>query len=204
MMRVWICLFLWVVGFGLARAETLPALYDVTGVAADDVLNLRAAPDAMAEIQGALASSDKDVEVVALSPDGLWGRVNQGEVSAWVSMNFLQRVGEPDWDVAQTPMTCFGTEPFWSMAVSSQGDMVFKNIESAEIELWRDWSSAVAGRQGMVGLAVSGRARHGFLTMTGQECSDGMSDRVFGISMSLFWHGEGGTKGYSGCCSLAP
>ncbi|MGB3280174.1 MAG: peptide-binding protein, partial [Pseudorhodobacter sp.] len=64
MTRVWVCLLLWVVGFGLARAETLPALFDVTGVAADDVLNLRAAPDGVAEILGALGPSAKDVEVV--------------------------------------------------------------------------------------------------------------------------------------------
>ena len=48
-----------------AAAKGLPALHDVTGVAADDVLNVRARPDASAPVLGALTPDATGVEVVA-------------------------------------------------------------------------------------------------------------------------------------------
>ena len=41
-------------------------MFDVTGVAANDVLNIRAAPDASAEIIGTLSPNARDIEVVLL------------------------------------------------------------------------------------------------------------------------------------------
>lgn len=58
--------------------DIYPALHDVTGVAADDVLNIRSEPSASSPIIGTFSPFETDVEVVALSPDGGWGRVNAG------------------------------------------------------------------------------------------------------------------------------
>ena len=66
---------------GAARAETLPALHNVTGVSAGDVLNVRAEPTAGASVIATLAPDAADVEVV--EQRGNWGLVNAGEVAGW-------------------------------------------------------------------------------------------------------------------------
>ena len=60
-----------------AQAQDFPALYAVTGVAADDVLNIRSRPDAGAPIIGALAPDSTGVEVLGRS--GNWALVSAGE-----------------------------------------------------------------------------------------------------------------------------
>ena len=62
-----------------ALAEVYPALHDVTGVASDDVLNIRESPDAGSAIVGSLAPDATGVEVVAVT--GGWAVVNTSEAS---------------------------------------------------------------------------------------------------------------------------
>lgn len=50
---------------GLAAAQVLPALYDVAGVAGDDVLNVQVGPDADSAAMGSLPPNAKAVELVA-------------------------------------------------------------------------------------------------------------------------------------------
>ena len=90
-----------------------PALYDVTNVAATDVLNVRAQPNAEAEILGTFAFDAKDVEVISIEVDGRWGQVNTGERAGWVRMSFLEPQSVPDQTRPQS-IICFGTEPFWA------------------------------------------------------------------------------------------
>lgn len=92
----------------------LPTLFDVTGVAADDVLNIRQLPDADAPIIGTLSPDAKGIEVV--EDTGGWGRVNSGEGSGWVSMRYMAYRTDV-WHEGALPdgFSCFGTEPFWSL-----------------------------------------------------------------------------------------
>ncbi len=63
----------------MSLAETaLPALHDVAGVAANDVLNVRAAPDVDSALLGSLSPYATAVEVMGQSPDGKWGQINLG------------------------------------------------------------------------------------------------------------------------------
>jgi uncharacterized protein YgiM (DUF1202 family) len=66
----------------LATQEAWPALHDVSGVAADDVLNIREAPDASAAIIGKLKPDAENVEVIRPDDHHSWGLVNTGEGSA--------------------------------------------------------------------------------------------------------------------------
>ena len=86
----------WVVALALvcaplvvAAQSALPALYDVTGVAADDALNIRAEPAANAEIIGTLPSDARSVEVVAVDASGKWALVNSAERSGYLALRFL-------------------------------------------------------------------------------------------------------------------
>lgn len=70
-------------------AQNLPARYATTGVAAQDRLNIRSAPDASSDIIGAYGPYALNIEVIRLSDDGKWGLIGIGERNGWVAMRFL-------------------------------------------------------------------------------------------------------------------
>ena len=183
---------------GAAGAQDLPALHHVTGVAAGDVLNLRERPDATAPVVGTLSPDATGVEVVAL--DGGWSLVNTSETAGYAASRFLTRDAGPGWNTLQQPLHCLGTEPFWNLAISPQtGTAWLSTPEDPDPEalaigpLWPalPWSpvAAFAVPDGMVMLSPA-------------DCSDGMSDRRYGIAADLFLSRPGSPR-YSGCCGLS-
>lgn len=62
-----------------AQDARLPALFDVTGVSADDTLNVRQNPRATAGLLAELSPDATSIEVVRLSDSGGWGLVNIDE-----------------------------------------------------------------------------------------------------------------------------
>lgn len=176
----------------------LPTLFDVTGVAADDVLNIRADPNATAPIIGTLAPDATRIEVVEERRN--WARINTREGSGWVSARYLSyRVDV--WDEGALPQgwQCFGTEPFW--ALTREGDSVvlggpdmpndMRKVQAVlSTGVFRDPTRAVLA-EGMT------------LVSTPQLCSDGMSDRLFGLRAELVIHGDS-PRMLSGCCSIQP
>lgn len=107
-------LILWLTA-PMLRAEDYPALYDVTGVRADDALNIRERPDADSPIIGMLTPDSTGVEVVA-EVDG-WGVVNIGERAGYANLRFLARSERPAWNQLATPLVCSGSEPFWRIEI---------------------------------------------------------------------------------------
>lgn len=176
----------------------LPTLFDVARVAPDDVLNIRADASASAPIIGSLAPDATHIEVVEERRN--WARVNTGEGSGWVSSRYLDyRVDI--WEEGRLPkgFQCFGTEPFWG--VVPQGDtVVLSSPDSPEdarpvqavlsTGVFRDPTRAVVAD----GLT---------LTATPQQCSDGMSDRMFGLRATVVIQGDS-PRMLSGCCSIQP
>lgn len=181
------------------KAEEFPALYAVTGVAADDVLNIRARPDARSPIIGSLAPDATGVEVIATR--GNWALVNSEEGSGYASMRFLAREPGPAWNALQSPLTCLGTEPFWSLEIDPQrGITRFLTPDDqapASQPITDLWPAKPWARSAAVGLA------DGMAVLTGAECSDGMSDRSYGIAVDIFRTGPAGGDRLSGCCLLA-
>jgi uncharacterized membrane protein len=179
-----------------AWAQGYPALHSVTGVAADDVLNVRERPDAGAPILGSLPPDATGVEVISVT-DG-WALVNLGDGSGYASLTYLAREEGPEWNMLERPLTCLGTEPFWSLKVDpAAGTAAFSTPEEPEHDLpilgtWpgAPWAPAAA-LQLPDGLAVLSPA----------ECSDGMSDRSYGIAADLFLNGQDRQR-LSGCCLM--
>ncbi|MGB1236486.1 MAG: peptide-binding protein, partial [Planktomarina sp.] len=101
-----------------ALDRNLPALFNVTGVASDDVLNARSGPGLSFETTGGLQHDRRNVEIVAVDESGLWGLTNVGEQAQWVSMRFLAL--QPDQIEGAFPefLSCFGTEPFWNIEIT--------------------------------------------------------------------------------------
>lgn len=181
-------------------AQDLPALYDVVGVAADDVLNLREAPSAGAAILGHLAPDARGIEVMAIEGD--WAQVNLDEGRAHAALRYLQAQDGPGWAALQLPLRCFGTEPFWSISVEPALDVAAlsrPDTTTRMLELGPRWPWGDLGAAPSAGLAM----RDGFLMLRGESCSDGMSDREYGIAADLFLAGATAER-LRGCCSLQP
>ncbi|MGI9389473.1 MAG: SH3 domain-containing protein [Boseongicola sp.] len=180
-----------------ATVDGWPALYDVIGVAADDVLNVRAAPNARADIIGTLDHDATAIEVIQPDEDFEWGLVNVGEQTGWASLRFLvPRPGQ--WHGTYPDFAwCGGTEPFWSLT-RVDGRIILARIDDADVILPLEWETS----------SPNNFERHAFRAkgITGvlslQACDDGMSDMRFGIELNLVLDGEDTL--YNGCCSLAP
>ncbi|WP_185968419.1 SH3 domain-containing protein [Paracoccus sp. M683] len=176
----------------------LPTLFDVTDVAADDVLNIRAEPSASAAIIGQFVPDQTGIEVIE-ERDG-WGRVNSGEGSGWVSMRYLSYRTDV-WQAGMLPASfaCAGTEPFWGLSVQ-QSRAILGGPDMDETprrisavlggDIFRDPSRAILAE----GLTAS---------VVPQICSDGMSDRLFGLRASVILHGDQ-PRLLQGCCSVQP
>ncbi len=196
-----------------AAQDTFPALYDVAGVAANDVLNVRAEPSAQSEVIGAFAPLETGVEVIALSDDGSWGRVNIGEQAGWAAMRFLARQpgqSAVDWSAGLAPMTlaCFGTEPFWGLALMPDETFEFTDpFQGDGTPMSGPYTplapSASSVKRGFVG-TMSGSPNTLTGLITREICSDGMSDQVYGFALDLIRSDPSGNRLDAGCCRLVP
>lgn len=177
-----------------ALAQPFPVYYDVRGVNADDVLNVRSQPSTRAEKIGALPPDAEGV-VVHQIRDG-WAQINLGERAGWVNEDYLKIQPSP-WqdDAVPDTIACYGTEPFWSLAYDTQ-DWVFTTPDGD------------AGSIGPVTI-VSGRPDDGARIIYGPEitaiitpeaCNDGMSDQLYSLTVRMTRPGGGMMRG---CCTLA-
>ncbi|NNE81389.1 MAG: SH3 domain-containing protein [Silicimonas sp.] len=171
----------------------------MTDVAENDVLNIRAAPDASSPIIGSLSHDATYVEVIAPDDAYSWGLVNIGETSGWVSLRYLARhPAQLDYMFPDIRI-CAGTEPFWSLRRSDDEvafDMPLDDLEPrAEDILWQQGT-------------VNHRRRYSFRTesmvgvLSRQSCNDGMSDQEFGLELNLILLSE--DLHLQGCCSIQP
>ncbi|OSP54684.1 COG3650 family protein [Pseudoruegeria sp. SK021] len=197
-----------------AQAETaatysgFPNLFNVTGVSADDVLNVRAQPDASAPILTTLPPQRTGIEGLGLSDSGTWVHVAFGETTGWVNARFLSAQPPRPAGALPSPMRCHGTEPFWGLNFPNGSFAEFERLPDPEIPFSVTFQSTAIGRQsGDIVARLTGTGDpqppvQGTLTLRHEMCSDGMSDRSFGLSI-LFLLERGDTPElYSGCCSL--
>lgn len=178
-------------------AQDFPALFDVTGVAGGDVLNIREQASARSPVIETLPPDTRGVEVVAQVGD--WGAVNTGERVGYVSMTYLHRAAGPAWQSLDLPLGCSGTEPFWGLTWSPQSSEVNLSLPDAgtrSLPVTARWPQLPGSH--LVGLG----AAEGTVVLRATECSDGMSDHRYGLSADLFLSGEKPVH-YTGCCSLA-
>lgn len=180
----------------------LPTLFDVAGVAADDVLNVRAGPGTGHEVVGTLAPDATGIEVVAHSEDGRWGRVNVGERSGWASLAYLAYRTDV-WTDGELPdgLRCLGTEPFWALEFSD-GSLVWSTPEterSLPLETVLSSGTFRSPRRVFSGTDEAGRL---LTSMVPMACSDGMSDRAFGLDATVVIEGDDSSRMLTGCCTI--
>ena len=179
-----------------AQAEDmLPGLADVSGVATDDVLNIRARPSARAAIIGSFPADAAGIEVVEAS-DG-WLRVALPEASGWISARYARlRPGLWQPDAVPPGLACHGTEPFWGLTLD--GDTArFTTPETAT----RHEGLRILSPEGHAPAPHRALAAEGLVAMIAPApalCSDGMSDALFGLEVGVVV----GTHHLRGCCSI--
>lgn len=195
-----IATLVWLICTPLAAQIYGPALYDVVGVAGDDVLHVRALPDAGSEALGNLRHDAQGVEVTAQSDDGKWARINIGESSGWVALRYLrQRAAWAD----GTPfgLVCGGTEPFWNLHLVS-GFLEYSDMNGAA-QRYREADRLRGAGTGFADLAIIGAdgGQEVAMIISPAACNDGMSDRDFGLRVQLLRPGTS-LPLVSGCCSM--
>jgi len=189
----------------LAAQDGWPALHDVTDVASDDTLNVRAQPNGSAPIIGTLAYDAKGIELIAPNDDWTWAQVNVGEQSGWVSLRFMaRRPGQFEYSDPKA-QTCFGTEPFWSLNGIGTNAAEWATPEGRQAVTLGPLmqSDAALTHFGYAG-DIENESTQLSLVVRRASCGDGMSDRRFGLAADLIMRGRSGARMYSGCCSIAP
>ena len=182
----------------------LPTLFDVTGVAANDVLNIREAPNASAAIIGTLLPRARDIEVVGYDETGRWARISTGERSGWAALRYLAYQVDV-WTPGTLPPTlnCLGNEPFWSFR--PRGDRVVFSTPYAPESVMGIEQVLTTGmfRDPRRSVSALGESRRMTAVIVPMACSDGMSDRSYGLDVTLILEGRGEPQMLTGCCSIA-
>lgn len=201
-MRALSTLCLCVVLAGPVSGDPFPALYDVTGVASNDVLNIRAEPTARAPILDRFGPFDRDVEVLGTDASGKWGRVHAGERMGWSSLRFLTRQPDQDGGLLPEQLFCHGTEPFWNLDFQADHTTELDRLGSDPLQY--DMTPLAMAQNAPNTHGAIGSGPQGAITLgiTRQMCSDGMSDLEFGLSATVIYESTFGADVLSGCCSL--
>ncbi|SDD91998.1 SH3 domain-containing protein [Paracoccus isoporae] len=178
----------------------LPTLFDVHGVAADDVLNIRERPDAGSPIIGSLAPDATGIEII--ETEGNWGLLNTNERTGWVSMRYL-RYRTDVWqdDAVPAGLRCGGNEPFWMieprdgglMWWTPEGEMFYDDLTVLDTGVFR------SPRRALLASGPEGRLT---ASITNAACNDGMSDMRYGLDAIVVRDGET-PRLSTGCCWIA-
>mgnify|MGYP001943356180 CR=1 FL=1 len=183
---------------GVMAQEPVPDMMRIVNVVQGDVLNMSSGPGAEYDIVGAFAPQTDGIEVTAYNPDGTWARVNTQEWSGWLSTAFLAPSDLP------TYLSCFGTEPFWSVDLSGPDAAIWSTPEGVFTPHQSETLTSnvdVDLRETLIAL-YEDRA----ITVTSfaePNCSDGMSDRLYALGVSaIIRYDEGWGEVWRGCCTM--
>jgi len=184
-----------------AQYMLLPKVFAVTGVASNDTLNVRQAPDAGAADIGDL-HPDQRVEVIARNEDKKWGQIIWGETNGWVSMRYLTPAPLSELAPSGLPLgiACTGTEPFWLAEFTPAGMLDYSDISTVE-DIYYSSPITLAARSindGRGSYAFSAGLLNGILRRA--TCYDGMSNVDFGWALDLVFQSNDAFELRSGCC----
>lgn len=191
-----------------ANAETIR--YQVHGVAADDVLNVRATPAPAAEKIGTLAPGETGIAGTgnrASYQSEDWVEIRTEAVTGWVNGRYLTRImphesALADDNIFHEPLSCHGTEPFWGLTVEGRTGQ----LDSLADGKWQITFNNQRRTSSMIpAWAIEGQTPDGapatVIVEQAEACSDGMSDISY--LYSVYVHLRGGPF-LNGCCNAPP
>lgn len=176
----------------------LPAIFEVTGVASNDTLNVHEHPDASSRDIGDLLPREQ-VEVTVFDASGKWARILWVEGNGWIARRYLAEVPQFGDNFSGMPvgLYCSGTEPFWSADITPENRFNFNRMGESSQQMSIQNSSMSLNMYGS-NYAFDTPRFVGFLRRA--ACSDGMSELDYGWSLDLFQKGSGNLL--SGCCTM--
>ena len=196
--------FLFSVPGAIAQHLILPDVFVVSGIAANDTLNVRQEPSGSSADIGDLALNEL-IEVIALSDDGKWGQIIWQEGNGWIAMRFLLPSPLPHLRDSEMPMrlSCAGTEPFWTAFIwpNQTFEFIDRSDPSIEAQIRPIGQSTKAIGYQPYSFAFTAGEFTGLLDRA--ECSDGMSDRTYGWQLRLVNPSAHGLQLRYGCCQAA-
>ena len=174
---------------GLSRAFAEDT-YEVTGVSADDVLNIRKGPSASAPKVGEYRPGESGIRIYRRKGNwALAGRYDTKNPDGWVHTRYLKLTAAAA--RLQLPISCSGTEPFWTIVINTTDSATYSEPDGAPQDFTvRDFSRA--GHNASMLLDAGGKA-----AIKAGSCSDGMSDNVYPYAVQLRLP-DG--RQLSGCC----
>ena len=197
MIRLLLALALSLVG-SIAQAAS-PGTYDVTGVAANDVLNVRTQPTTSSAITGVLAPDAVGVEVLEISGNGRWGRISHPDAAGWASLRFLEPRASAHGEMPES-FECSGTEPFWSLAIRSD-KLALSEMSGPGYAGPAGNRTMAAGRTDRLSIRGFSDGQNLTAVIARQTCSDGMSDIDYPFTADVLISTPEGHRHLAGCCS---
>lgn len=187
-----------------ARSEQTER-YAVTGVAEDDVLNLRAAPAASAAKISSIPSGATLVLATGRTRNiegRTWREIGYLGVQGWVNTRYLKPYEPLPAHVPGEPLQCLGTEPHWSMRSQADQSLLLRApILGKSIALITEPAQASVNHTNRWFLdAVSGDGEQAaaIVIHESESCSDDMSNARYRYAVSVKLHGG---VYLSGCCN---
>ena len=199
-------LFLVLLIFAQVGVVSAKGAYNVTGVAADDYLNVREQPDVKSQIVTRIPFDGSGIRRLdgTNNVDGqLWWRIKWEGKQGWVNKRYLllPQKKEPTTknSDSKAALHCGGTEPFWGIKITKQA-LTFTPMGGEKLNLpivfnkTSDNNTKIAAiyakKQGEQVMAILQKVR---------SCSDGMSDIDYPYSISAVINNQ---QFYSGCCHV--
>lgn len=180
----------------------LPAVFTVTGVAADDKLWVRDAPAVTGARLGGLSPNSVVSLNGRVSED--WGQITLNGQIGYVHIGFLTRASENGGNTTVNGfplgLSCRGTEPFWTLTVAQDRTVEYTSlIDGADpIASLTQTTPAIGG-----GYPFTFGAQRYSGTLDQTACSDGMSDINYSLSLTLTRaQNGGGSETLYGCCNV--
>ena len=176
-------------------AEELPNLAQVSNLAQDDHLNIRAEPRSNSNDIGDLQIGTV-VEILEYSDDQKWARIVWEESNGWVAYRFLNALQRPRIESGlPVGLICIGTEPFWRLSILDAGQVEYEFADNgAKTDI--EWS---APSRNVSDMAYGFKSGHLTGVLERSTCQDGMSDRDYGWSLNLMLGLESKNL-LTGCC----
>lgn len=167
-----------------------PSTYEVTGVSSNDALNIRSGPRVTAPKTGSYGPRDSGIRIYRR--EGNWalvGLANADKPDGWVNARYLKKTMASA--RLELPLQCLGTEPFWSLIISSTRRAAYSDPEAKE-RRYAVSDFRHAGKGAQMRLGSNGR-----VVIAAETCSDGMSDNIYPYSARVIALGG---RNLSGCC----
>ena len=197
---------------GSAVAQGAPEYFTVGPLPAGDTLTVRSKPAASSAALGALHEGDGMIEAISVIRNGTtkWAEFIYGEGVGYVAVRFLTPAELPRIAGSALPvgLRCAGTEPFWSLDLSSEttaswSDPAAATDEAVEAEITQVLKAQARGGWPAQLSLSAGEKWSGELTVDAARCSDGMSDREYGWRAILSYsENPDQSTLVEGCCWL--